>query len=277
MAYFEEREDKKVFIELDDQPDVYRSKDGFTLKKVGEDWAMFDPDSAEISDRAEYCSDYSFAGLPFMFVAISYEMKHGRPRWCPVRWSPAHFTKGTVVELETDRGQTYTKIDQPIYTVDEVVEVEPGNFALVFMETEPGRRTEGERAIYNTAFVKRIISRPPGKAVIRNNYQPSEDRIAALAANGADGNWMREQDFYCLAAEVIDGKPEHFGVARVIDELKLLDRMRQMGLAWRGANYQRYWIKFKPALKYLRKNPHWLLATIKESREARYGRLGSRL
>lgn len=250
------------------QPDgTFTSKTGYIIREVprpdtGEPvpdwrsetvWQLVNPEG-EVIDTSDYGIGFS---LPDDQVPRRVYIDHSRIR---VKWSPAHFTKGTVVRVcpTISEGENGSKL----FTVDHVIQNGPSSFCINTTEIKQDGHLKGEVVGFNIDHVKEIVHRPAGivkvvqyssnlKDVVNSGKYVTLNQLFDLLLAGPACNSATDTPGTCFDAE------------------KLLKRLKGMGLVKREiADVGDYVmmankIKRREALKFIRKNPHWCRETVK--------------
>ncbi|BAS04944.1 hypothetical protein [Ralstonia phage RSF1] len=157
----------RVFVER--KQDVFVSKDGWQISWQQNEtsfgcWVMRDPLGYEIEDRETFWEFQREYGYEF----FSYEKRYGRSgkTEMDIKFGPAHFPEGTVVEVFVGPGMKEPKQ----LTVDSIYVIGARNYLLSMKEVKAeGEMFAGEPEEYNLAHVRRVIKRGAGKVNLIND------------------------------------------------------------------------------------------------------------
>lgn len=154
----------RTFLQARDKN--YYSRDGWVMKWIEKTIKIGDTDHVEgdyylFKPNGEQVEHWSFQNAPSNMFFISYQDRYGRSgdTLLDMKFGPEHFPAGTVVEIKG------SMIENGIFTVAAVYEIEARNWVLDMVETRPsimrGARVM-EPASYNIAHVYRIVKRGTG-------------------------------------------------------------------------------------------------------------------
>lgn len=173
---------------------------------------------------------------------ISYEALKGRPI-DGVKIGTHHLTPGTIFEASV-AGKP-----KKVFTAESIMSNGPGSYCVITTEIDddPESITYGMSVSFNIEWVTRIIKRIPGNPLFEMDYV----------------------DFKILGTMERIKLRESSMIGRFTDHSKTVKRLTQMGLVKSKKSHlgTETTIQRKEAIKFLRKNQHWLFTSIQESKE----------
>lgn len=263
MTHIKLKPNQKLFKEHHSIPYLFHTDDGWKIEPgVQEDgvskcYTLYNP-AGEVEDVANY-DIYSLLrpkDKSWTPKFLTFYLRHGRDRTQAVKWSPAHFTPGTVVQTE---GLPGTK--DGTFTVKAVIQNGPSSFIIETFNLIEEGYFKGEPVTFNISYVKNIVSRPAGKVKIsHSNYRSMTMHQCPMHGKGLITLDGLTAMVYAYAKET----GYHVYNGGSIDHSKLLRRLKQMSLVHSENGYE-FIIKHQAAFKFLKKNLHWAFCTIKEA------------
>lgn len=173
---------------------------------------------------------------------ITYETLKGRPI-NGIKIGTHHLTPGTIFEA------SIAGKPKKVFTVESIMSNGPGSYCVITTEidNDPESITYGMSVSFNIDWVTRIIKRVPGNPV----FEMSDVNIEILGV--MEKIKLRDSSMF----------------GRFTNYPKAMKRLTQMGLVKTKKSHlgSETTIKRKEAIKFLRKNQHWLFTTIQESKE----------
>ncbi len=211
-------------------------------------------------------------------LQVNIEFFYRRRRHLPFQISPAHLPTGTVVRWGI------MDCDQKTATVKCLTINGPGSYVAISEEKstdlEKNKLFGTDEIAFNICHISEIVKRGNGQVIIRPKYSPKgwvekklnirppihgddrlhrlrKDEVLLTYGSNTYPVWRQFNDI--LTEEVCSG--------RFIDDAKLQKRLKQMGLLRTvDTGYGPLTIlKLAKARKFVQKNPHWALLTMKES------------
>lgn len=242
------------------KPGVFTTVSGWSIRREdnGDGWyvyQLYDPAGNAVGESTFLIKDNWSERFPDIRL-VSYYERYGREMDQPVKWGPAHFPRGTIVYAESvGHGNTGPEFA----TVSRVIQNGAKSFIIEAMETisEEGSHKDQPRS-FNICWVTGIMHRPVEtgrtEAYVKHEDPKHPSKVCGLYSFL---NWMYR---YQLPQPVSYYSPG-------IDFDKAIKRLKAMGLLKvnpdaRRPDYSTYLVKTREAMKFLKKNPHWMLHTI---------------
>lgn len=237
------------------EPGVFRAKNGWYVKSIRTDSMgkvqLYNPQNEPVGEP-KYSWQSIETGQDWTVYLLYYVTRYGRDMDDPTIWSPAHFPRGTIVFAEAIGDRS----DGPqFFTVDRVIQNGVKSFVIEAMELqEEEGHFKGQPHSFNLHWVTGIMYRPA-----EQGYSESPQRTFE---SSSVPEYMDLYDYLRWFAR--NFAPEHasFYNSR-LDECKALKRLKAMGLVKKNGHF--YEVKTKEATKFLKKNMHWALTTVKQA------------
>lgn len=218
------------------------NKDGYTIETI------INEDGLEVSQLktadGNIVSEHDTRSLLYHgdkhVRIITYETLKGRPI-NGIKIGTHHLTPGTIFEA------SIAGKPKKVFTVGSIMCNGPGSYCVVTTEIDrdPGSLTFEMLISFNICWVTRIIKRVPGNPV----FEMSEANIEILGV----------MEKFKLSDSSMFG--------RFTDSSKVTKRLKQMALNEKSHTGAKSTNKRKEAIKFLKKNQHWLFNSIKESKK----------
>lgn len=294
MAYYIEQKNVKIFKEIG-QSDLFKSKDGYTIDPIqGE--SEFDSGTRLIRNpqgniidecMGLYIEDYRHTDgwSPKLY---HFEEITGMQRYQPVKWAPEHFPVGTVVKVDKSLNQSVLteQPDRDSFTIAKLIKNGIDSYCIETDFVIEEGYFKGDAFCFNIDFVTSVVSRGSGKVVIEThsfsppnvNFIPcrSLEEFTQPITHGNRYKYHRVYNGFVESQVLFDAlrvsqslNSTEFA-ERFMNINKALKRLKTMGLLKQIVIQDKVirLVKFKEALKFLKKNPHWAFETLKETVEA---------